>query len=88
VYDTKTDKDMILSPVSWPRWPVLPLKRGDVFSNGGTGFLIASREPWSAVYLTNMYELKAGPIRPQLENVEKITYSSIDALIDDGWVVD
>lgn len=78
------DLDMVKDPDRWPQWPILPLKRGD--QNEEIGFLVASGIP--TVYLKNIWALKPGPMRDQLEGVSNLGYSTFEELISDGWRVD
>ncbi len=84
----KTDKEMILRDVEWPAFPGLPVKKYS--KNPGEfpdcGIIIAG--DLQTVYFINMWLLVSGPIRPQLEKVERKNYESLDALLEDGWIVD
>ena len=84
-YTREDHKAMILDPFKWPHL-VLPIKR---YVNGRmeTGLVYAGME-----------KLKEDePIQVKLnstifgdvgEKVEMTTFKNVDALLDDGWVVD
>lgn len=83
------DLEMMQSPLEWPRYPVLPIKRP--VPQGGwpeCAILLAGR---STVYLTGLYSLSdlAGrTYGEKLAAVEKKEYASFAAVVADGWVVD
>ena len=89
-WDKERQLDMIEHPERWPRWPWLPLKRAN---HGGaytfeTGVLVdvdmaptISAAMANTVFCTNVYN-------PEIKKCERHEYESMDALLDDGWVVD
>lgn len=90
---TKTrddDKYMVLTPDLWPCWPVLPVKRyvDEVLEVGIIVDRIDERDVSRTLYRIALPQLTSGPLAPQLENVPSIVYVDVDALLDDGWVVD
>jgi len=72
----KTHLEMMQNEDRWPRWPFLPLIRGE-----DVGILIAGRGP--VVYRVNLYDM-AG----KLATAEQINYPSYEAMVASGWVVD
>lgn len=64
----------------WPMWPVCPVKKGDL---NGT---IAYYKP-NEVMLVNMFRIPDMKDE-DMDKVVKKTYDSIEALVQDGWVVD
>jgi hypothetical protein len=70
---------LMAKPRDWPRWPVLPLKRGDAFPYE-VGYLYADGKP--AVYLGNVTDAKHHNQQPTHE------YDSFEAVYADGWRVD
>ena len=42
----------------------------------------------TTVHMINMWGLVSGSLGSQLKGVEKKNYETIDALLEDGWVVD
>ena len=73
---SKTHLEMMQNEDRWPRWPFLPLIRGEE-----VGILIAGRGP--VVYRVNLYDM-AG----KLATAERIEYGSFSDVIASGWVVD
>lgn len=69
----------------WPRWPVLPVKRDRKGGLPDLGVILAG---CSTVYLVNLFQLRTGPLGPQLAGADAITYPSRAAMIADGWVGD
>ena len=71
----QSDLEFLTLNEGWPYWPWCPVKRQGVM---GCVFCHGS-----SVYLRNVF---SPPIL--LEEVEKISYPSLAALCEDGWVVD
>lgn len=82
---TKRDLDMMKDPRRWPAWPVLPVKR-DSNGNYQLGVIIAAKGQLTWVYLCNYWGLVAKT--ESLKNAKILKYPSLDALLDDGWIVD
>jgi hypothetical protein len=76
-----TDLEFMKAYDKWPRWPMLPLKKRD--DSKICGFLLGTGYP--VVYLKNIYGLKQGDT---IENLPKQEYDSLQAILDDGWVID
>jgi hypothetical protein len=74
------DAQMIASPDEWPQWPLLPLKRRGDDDFPEVGCLL---EGQLVVYLCNMWSFDT-----DAPTSRAIRYPSIEALLDDGWVVD
>ncbi len=73
----------------WPNYPVCPVKsttKKEDGSNWPVMGLVVAGTP--TVYKTNMFALTTGPIKPQLESVDKDEYDSFQAMVADGWIVD
>lgn len=70
------DREMLLSPLTWPAWPWLPMKRSK-----GHGW-----PDFGRVYAD---DTTAGePVRLFDGAGEPASYKDVDALLDDGWRVD
>lgn len=83
--------EMMQSPARWPAWPMLPLKRKDT-DGPMMGLLLevglaVGLKVESTVYLTNLFEFPGMSLEARRE-VKFLEYSSFEALLDDGWVVD
>jgi hypothetical protein len=77
-------KEMINSPCDWPRWPLLPLKRVPTTSFADIGYIYGDppKDGTITIYVGgNIYH-------PTLNNDQAKTYTDVDALLDDGWLVD
>lgn len=77
----------------WPLWPILPVKkRGETMSDRGIGIVLSERIGMggpTVVHLMNMLQLKPGvTYAEQLADVEKIEFSSIKEMVENGWVGD
>lgn len=81
-----TDREMMLSPVKWPRWPMLPVKRPAVHGID-CAFLLATKDNYVANETFTLYH---GYIygQPDIKTLKTTVYSSIDELLADKWVVD
>lgn len=82
-----TDKDMILNPEEWPRWPLLPLKHKtrQAHEPNWVGFLIVSQPmPPYRVHAGSIYRIDNLKDADQLP-VE--TFDSVDALLKE-WRID
>ena len=86
-------KTMILTPKAWPRRPVLPLKRWVAHTGKFEDLecaVILEQDGWYSktgpisLFFTNM--LMLGGV--SLNEVKKVEYDSVDAILADGWVVD
>ena len=83
-----TDKELIMSPINWLRWPVLPMKRPDKENKFGIqiGVMRAmSGEIGTTIYLMGMYSIKE---YTDWKKVPKVVYKDVDELLANGWIVD
>lgn len=82
--------NMISNPATWHRYPILPIKR--VNKSGGMpefGLLLADNKP--VVYMVNMWDLGDMEIKSTADIINKVkstVYTSFEAILNDGWVVD
>lgn len=89
----KPDKEMILTPLRWPCWPMLPLVQRGTGSRSNLGF-ITPDYPNIVIKATIFSVNPTAIVRTQLENdgevpgIETIVYSDVDAMLDDNWRVD
>lgn len=76
------ERDMMLSPLRWPLWPWLPIKQ-EPKSRGMLPKI-------ARIYADDTNEGKPITVRfdPKLNPEENKIYRDVDALLDDGWVVD
>lgn len=81
---TLNERKFMEQPGLWPRWPLLPLKRGGG-SETQCGFLIAQEGILYNVYIASIFSLSSG-WKPA--NAEHVPYASFDELIADGWRID
>jgi hypothetical protein len=85
------DRQMMLTPESWPLWPLLPVKRYEfgkvgggpecatLYDNGVNKPYQLYHEPVDALLLMSAQQMAQQPTK---------MYNSVDALLEDGWVVD
>lgn len=79
-----------ISSLKWPRWPVLPMKRPRPGEMPEFGFLYADNardEDTVIVYVTDTYTWREST-PDERAAIKRLTYPTVDALLDDGWVVD
>lgn len=77
-----------ISSLKWPRWPYLPMKRGD--QNSDLGFLYADNatdKDGVKLYRTNIFAW-ADMTPEQRKVVEVLEYPTVGALLNDGWRID
>jgi len=81
------DKEFIMCPELWPRWPVLPIKRFDEKNRElEVGVMRAVKgEIGTTVYLIGMYGITKDT---DWKTVPKLVYEDVDKLLADGWIVD
>lgn len=68
---------------SWPRWPVLPVKRSGGHGMPDLGIMVAGKGP--IVYHIGLYELQPGQL---WDSISRECYESVEALVAAGWRVD
>jgi hypothetical protein len=71
--EESNDLQFMKDPDRWPRWPLLPVKRG-------TQMGLMLEHP--RVYLRNLWD------STPLADVESIKYDTYESVIADGWIVD
>ena len=77
----KTDKQMILSPDDWPKWPLLPMiKRGD---DPACGVIVGDPQGDYVWFVTPAYVFRITEAE-----INKVVRWHVDDLIADGWEVD
>ena len=89
----KEDKQFILNPGKWPKWPSLPMKNKDQ-----CGFMLdkiplgkpipKDHKCFRTVYCVNPWEFFTKEDRPKIADVPTKVYESVDEMLADGWVVD
>lgn len=91
----KNQKTAMTTPKKWPLWPLLPITR--VITSGKTGRKVASAPECGVIHKEDVEKGKKITVhvvhvfrlRDVLDGgVKKLSYDSIDALIEDGWEVD
>jgi hypothetical protein len=84
------DAFMVDHPDCWPQWPILPIKRGDIFeSEDNTGVLLECPHYTSGkrvVYHCNLFALPTS--LKELKGIKKTEYPDTAALLAAGWIVD
>jgi len=76
------DKSLILSPTTWPQWPLLPLINR---TENKCGFIVDCKENRFRVYLANIFELDG---KTSFDKLPFEDFSSADEILAGGWVVD
>jgi hypothetical protein len=80
------NRDMILNPRNWPH-SVLPLKRGNPFDEGNTA--VFAPHLGLLEYPADVeIEILIGTMFSELSKLPRKVYANVDALLDDGWIVD
>lgn len=80
------DLSMMKDRDSWPRWPLLPLKRSSKEAGVECGFLADDAQ--TTVFLGTVYELSSGPLMEAVKPLKALVYDSFEAIVRDGWTVD
>lgn len=84
---TLDDAQMIRDPDRWPAWPFLPLKRRDnSLESKNLAVLCADGKDTYTLYHVYLFDLPKSP--EGWKNSPQTTYASIEALLQDGWIVD
>jgi hypothetical protein len=82
----RVDKKFILNPSKWPNWPILPMKKSDGHGDNSYALLveIGAGDTWQRTLYLNavLFAVKG------LNEYEKKVYDSIDAMLNDGWIID
>jgi len=79
-------REMILNPLRWPNI-VLPLKRGNPFDAGNTA-VFAPNLGVNTISDDAPIEILIGTLFDKLNELPRKSYADVDALLDDGWIVD
>ena len=83
------DRDMILHPVLWPKWPYLPVKR-HLYTEGGEykelecGVIFLNTK--FNIYLVNLFMLPK--TEEEFRETKHYEYTNVDDLLADKWIVD
>ena len=86
-YDSEREQatiDMLKDPNTWPRWPVLPMKRLD--DTEAVGVVVAVSGYEYTLFKTNMY-LVPNTVE-ELLKLDKEQFKSAEDVLAAGWVVD
>jgi hypothetical protein len=85
MYGAEKDMEMMSSPIEWPYWPRLPVKRSDPKWEGQieVGVMMAVEGHLTTVFLQSMYSTI-----DMKDESKKIVYADVKAIQADGWVVD
>jgi hypothetical protein len=78
------DLELLNDEESWPSYPFMPM----VKSSGKKtiyGFVVFGQEG-AVVFLKNLFTFNRHP--SPLEELEKVSYSSFEVMLDDGWSID
>ena len=84
-------KEWIENPIAnWATFPFLPMKRyGDgmecrVLLSPGSGFGKGGKYELLEVNLFSLTDMT----EKEIKNLPRITYATVDAMLEDGWLVD
>ena len=83
------DLKIINNPDEWPHEVLLPLKNRTTAQPGDMpddAFLVRGSGP--KLYMENLFELKDGPLLPQLVGLPVLEFESFEAMLKAGWEVD
>lgn len=82
----KPDYSFVLNPQKWPNWPFLPMKRYVQNKHLPEFGVIMTRMGLSTIFDANLFDL------PKTEEGWKALkhkkYSSVEEMLQDGWIVD
>ena len=86
------NRRLMSNPASWPRWPILPVKRSIKDSYDiECGMILAVQGYLTTVIRVSFYEFNPPSGVPFVELIKELPhtkYDSLDELLADGWVVD
>lgn len=99
VFGPGDDREFLLTPTAWRRWPFAPVKRvNKTTTRMELGLIIAMEGQTTTVYIANLFENgdRVGELRKDFidnptyspDKGTKYVYNTIDELLADGWVVD
>jgi len=77
----KTDREMILSPDDWPKWPLLPMKKHA--PDYRCGVIVGDPKDNQVYFIPDAYIW-----RIEQDQLRKGSMVEIDDLLSQGWVVD
>lgn len=84
--------EYLSDPARWLAWPLAPVKRSKNYETNQSdcGIVVAEDRVNGKfrVWIKNLWALEKGPLMPQLESCEAILYDNLEALVQDGWMVD
>lgn len=83
----KTDIALLKDPMRWPNWPYLCMKKMGEKDPEQFGVIMAMEGRMTTIYLINFWSMVDGTDK-LTEKTPKIEYKDLDALLNDGWVVD
>lgn len=74
---------MLNDPSSWPRWPWLPMKKrpGGIADPNGLGYIYGDPGQPIILHVGNM-------LSTDMSKLPTLTFESVEALMQAGWVVD
>jgi hypothetical protein len=78
-----TDREWLLQPNLWPKWPVCPLKKTDGSCALVFGDPAKMGNTWHVWFVPN-----ANIWHMDDETIRKGSYEPLDKILADGWVVD
>lgn len=89
-YGRERDAELAMmgSPLRWPRWPWLPLKRTGDHGPPETGVLYAEDVDGPARWASASRRPKTTVRAYEKGAPDLAEYPSVEAMYDDGWVVD
>jgi hypothetical protein len=86
MFPTKADDlQMMRTPDNWPAYPLLPVKKrhGNFNDDDFCAIVVPDVGNRPVVYITNLFMLRTGPLKPQLAGVPQKTYESLEQLVDE-----
>lgn len=86
----RTDKQFVLDPGEWPRWPLLPMKRNASaldHPDDFCGFIAAEPSPPFKVYIGSIFGLKSGRLSEVVKGLKVFEYANADDLLA-AWRID
>ena len=79
--DKQRDKAMMTNYNAWRHWPLLPIKRPSNLPSRPPQCGVMIEGHYNTVFLANLWD-------DNKVDAEQLVYDSLDALLEDGWVVD
>ena len=82
-----TDREWLLNPDKWPKWPICPLKRVQSYDSPNTALVFG--DPVRTDGIWTVWFVPGGNIwHIEDDTIKKGSWEPIDKILAEGWEVD